>query len=187
MRIFVVGATGVLGRALLPHLRGHDVVGSTRSPEKAEPLRSLCAEVAVCDAYDRERLIRVVTEARPELVVNLLTDLAGGDREANARIRREGGPNVVAAARAAGALRLAVESVAFAVEGASAEAVAALERGALDSGLEAVILRFGRLWGPGTWYAEPPAPPAVHVAEAGRLAAGLVTAAPPGIHVVAET
>ena len=67
--------------------------------------------------------------------------------------------------------------------GASAEALASLEQGARGSGLEALGLRFGRLWGPGTWYDEPPEPPRVHVEES--KAAELITGGPPGIHVVA--
>jgi len=108
-------------------------------------------------------------------------------REANARIRREGGPVVVAAARAAGARRLVVESVAFTLIGAGAAALAALEQGAQASGLEAIVIRFGRLWGPGTWSeSAPAAAPTVHVSEAGRRAAPLVVAAPPGRYDVVD-
>jgi nucleoside-diphosphate-sugar epimerase len=183
VRILIAGATGVLGRAMLPHLAGHEVVGLTRSPERLAVLRRLGAAGVVCDAYDREALVRAAVEARPELVVNLLTDLTGRSWEANDRIRREGGPNVVAAARAAGARRLAVESVAFPLPGASGEAVAALERGALESGLEAVVLRFGVLWGPGTWHESPPPDTrSVHVEEAGRRVAALAVDAPAGVY-----
>ncbi len=61
-----------------------------------------------------------------------------------------------------------------------------MERGAAESGLEAIVLRFGRLWGPGTWEPESaPEPPAGHVDEAGRRAATLILAAPPGTHEIA--
>lgn len=73
MRIFVAGATGAIGRALLPLLEGHKVVGMTRS--RPELVRDLGAEPLVCDVYDRERLLAVVAEARPEVAVDLLTDL----------------------------------------------------------------------------------------------------------------
>jgi len=189
MRILVVGASGVLGRALIPHLAGHDVVGTTRAPARRATIEAAGASAVVCDVYEPGALERVARDAAPEIVVNLLTDLAAASREANARIRREGGPVVVQAARAAGARRLIVESVAFASEmkGEGASALAALEDGALASGLEAVIIRFGRLWGPGTWSESAPArAPTVHVSEAGRRAAPLVIAAPPGLYDVVD-
>lgn len=184
MRIFVAGATGVLGRALIPNLAGHDVVGLARSAEKVELLESLGAAAVVGDAYDRDVLVRAVADARPEIVVNFLTDLTGGPGEANVRMRREGGPITLAAALASGARRYVVESVAFPLEGASARAVESLEQDALGSGLETLVLRFGRLWGPGTWYDEPPEPPRVHIDEAGERAAELITDGSPGVHVV---
>jgi uncharacterized protein YbjT (DUF2867 family) len=186
MVILVVGASGVLGRALLPHLSGHRVIGTTRREERTAELRALGVDAAVCDVYVPGALERVALAARPDTVVNLLTDLAGGVGTANARIRREGGPVVVAAARAAGARRLAVESIAFETGADGTAAVAALEAGALGSGLEALVLRFGRLWGPGTWAASPPEPPAISTAEAGRRAAALILGTVTGIHVLAE-
>ena len=186
MRILIVGATGLLGRATLPHLRGHDVTGTTRSREKTAGLSALGARTEICDVYQEGALARVARASAPEVVVNFLTDLAGGPGPANSRIRREGGPIVTAAARASGARRLIVESIAFAGSADSAAAVAALEDDAVRSGLEALILRFGRFWGPGTWTETAPAPPRVHVAEAGRQAAALILAGIPGIYVVAE-
>lgn len=164
MRILVAGATGAIGRELLPLLGGHDVVGLTRS--RPELVRELGAEPAVCDVYDRERLFEVVAAARPEVVVDLLTDLAGRDFAANARIRREGTRNLVDAAVAAGARRLVVESVSFELQPEGAAALAEMERLAEESGLETAIVRLSLLWGPGTWYDEPPEGDAVHVREA---------------------
>jgi nucleoside-diphosphate-sugar epimerase len=186
LRILITGATGVLGRALLPHLAGHEIVAVARSKQKAGLLRSLGAEPIVCDVYDRGALRDVALAARPEVVVNFLTDLADGPGPQNDRIRRVAGPNVVAAAQDAGARRLVVESVSFALPGASGEAVAALERGALDSGLQALVLRFALLWGPGTWYAEPPDDPSVHVDEAGRCAAELLLGAATGVYEIGD-
>jgi len=183
VKILIVGAAGVLGRSLIPHLAGHEVVGTTRDPARLAVIRSLGATGVVCDVYRAEALDRVAREASPHVVVNLLTDLAGGSREANARVRREGGPIVVRAAREAGARRLVVESIAFAASGEGATAVAELEAGARASGMEALVLRFGRLWGPGTWSeSTPEAPPSIHVAEAGRRAAPLILAAAPGTY-----
>jgi nucleoside-diphosphate-sugar epimerase len=189
MRILIVGASGVLGRTTLPHLRaaGHDVVGTTRSPGKRAVLASLGATPELCDIYTPGAIDRVARDARPEIVVNFLTDLAAGPGPANSRIRVEGAPLVSAAARAAGARRLVVESIAFETSGASAAAVAALEEDAHASGLEALVLRFGLFWGPGTWSEGPPdRRPAVHVAEAGRRAAELIVSGAPGVHVVAD-
>jgi nucleoside-diphosphate-sugar epimerase len=174
----------VLGRALLPHLAGHDVVGLTRREAKLELLAELGVRGVVCDVYDRERLIAIARGARPEVVVNFLTDLAGGVGPENARIRREAGPYVVDAAHAAGAWRLVIESIAFPAGGEGQVAVEELERGALESGLEAVVLRFATLWGPGTWHPDAPEGERVNVQDAGRLAAEYVLHGPPGVHVI---
>jgi nucleoside-diphosphate-sugar epimerase len=188
MRILIVGASGVLGRATLPHLRGHEVVGTTRSSGKREALTALGAQAEVCDVYEPGALERVALACRPEIVVNFLTDLADGPGPANSRIRVEGGPVVIAAARAAGARRLVVESIAFeGTTSASMAAVAALEGGALASGLEALVLKFGRLWGPGTWENAEAAAPAIYIAEAGRRAAALIVGRVQGMHVIAAS
>jgi uncharacterized protein YbjT (DUF2867 family) len=185
MRIFLAGATGVLGRSLIQHLRGHDVVGLTRSADKATSLRGVGVEPVVADAYDRERLVRVIVEARPDIVVNFLTDLTDRSLERNARLRREVGPAIVDAAEAASARRIVVESIAWSLEGTPGEAVSLLEARALDSPLDALVIRFGRFWGPGTWNAEPQEPPSVHIDDAGRRAAELIAAGATGIKVVA--
>ncbi len=98
MRVFVAGASGVIGVRLLPLLveAGHEVAGMTRSPEKVELLRRLGALPVVCDVFDRPALREAVIEFAPEAVVSELTDLPD-DRErlhafeaANDRMRREG-------------------------------------------------------------------------------------------------
>ena len=144
MRILIVGAAGVLGRATLPHLGGHDVIGTTRAADRRASLGALGARPELCDVYEAGALARVAQACAPDVVVNFLTDLAGGPGPANSRIRREGGPIVTAAARASGARRLVVESIAFAGSADSAAAVAALEDNAVASGLDVLILRFGR-------------------------------------------
>lgn len=94
MRIFVAGASGVLGRALLPLLAtaGHMVTAMTRSPEKAALLGRLGAEPAVADAFDRAAVIQAVAAARLDAIVHLLTDLGSGDSESNAHLRTVGTP-----------------------------------------------------------------------------------------------
>jgi nucleoside-diphosphate-sugar epimerase len=123
MRIFVAGATGVIGRRLVPMLvaGGHEVTGMTRSAAKAPVLEAMGAEPAVADCFDEERLTEAVVAARPDVVVHELTDLpqAMNPRKAetqlagNDRVRSEGTPKLVAAAEAAGASAFVAQSIAF--------------------------------------------------------------------------
>ena len=123
MRVFVAGATGVLGRRLVPDLarRGHDVTAMTRSPERGERLRSERVEVAVADALDPGAVAAAVGPAEPEVVVHQLTalsELGGATRNIDRafamtnRLRTEGTDNLLAAARSAGADRFLAQSFA---------------------------------------------------------------------------
>jgi nucleoside-diphosphate-sugar epimerase len=176
MKVFVAGASGVLGRATVPLLveAGHEVTGMTRSAEKAAEIRQAGAEAVVCDVYDAAALRAAVAAAEPEAVVHLLTALPqrynrrGNWLEATNRLRIEGTRNLVGAARSGGARRLLAESIAFVyraegdrVKGEDAPiedrsgpgvAVADMERQVLESGLEGVVLRYGFLYGPGTHF-----------------------------------
>lgn len=124
MRVFLAGATGVIGRPLLPRLvaAGHEVTAMTRSPERAQALRERGAEPVVCDVFDVPRLEEVVAGARPDVVVHELTALPQAidprrietQLAPNDRIRTEGTRNLVQAARKAGAKRLVAQSIAFA-------------------------------------------------------------------------
>jgi nucleoside-diphosphate-sugar epimerase len=123
MRVFLAGATGVIGRRLLPLLlaEGHEVTGMTRSAARVEQLRSAGAEAVVADAFDADALKRVVAEARPDAVVHQLTSIPPRidprkmqrDFATNDRLRTEGTANLVAAAKAAGVTRVLAQSVAF--------------------------------------------------------------------------
>ena len=120
MKVFVAGATGAVGRRLVPLLiaQGHSVVGMTRAPEKAEPLRALGAEPAVADALDRDAVMEAVAGARPDAVIHQLTALTGlksfrrfdRDFAMTNRLRTEGIDHLLEAARAAGAQRLVAQS-----------------------------------------------------------------------------
>ena len=79
MKVFVAGATGVLGRALVPQLvaRGHEVVGMTRSASKQDLMRSLGARPVVADALDPDAVAHAVASAEPEVIVHQLTALSG--------------------------------------------------------------------------------------------------------------
>jgi nucleoside-diphosphate-sugar epimerase len=122
MRVFVAGASGVIGRALVPALvaAGHEVTGMTRREERRAAIEAAGATGVVCDCFDAERLTASVTEARPEVVVHELTALpakldvrAKGVYDANNRIRTEGTRNLVAAAQTAGARRMVAQSICF--------------------------------------------------------------------------
>src|SRR5262249_35633605 len=121
MKIFVAGATGALGRRLVPLLRaaGHQVAGLTRSPAKAGLLRRIGATPIIADALDRAAVKEVVQRQKPEIVVHELTsikkvDLRNFDRgfAATNRLRTEGTDNLLAAARAAGVRRFIAQSFA---------------------------------------------------------------------------
>ncbi|MGA9370948.1 MAG: NAD(P)-dependent oxidoreductase [Solirubrobacterales bacterium] len=120
MRIFVAGATGALGRQLLPRLteRGHEVTGMTRTDSKAALIEELGAAPAVADALDAEQVARAVAEADPEVIVHEMTALSGGidmrhpDRafETTNRLRTEGTDHLLAAGRAVGIDRFVAQS-----------------------------------------------------------------------------
>jgi 2-alkyl-3-oxoalkanoate reductase len=125
MKVFVAGATGVLGRALVPQLvaRGHEVVGMTRSASKQDRLRALGARPVVADALDPDAVARVVGEAEPEVIVHQLTALSGPTSVRDARhpdrslavtmtnrLRTEATDHLLAAGRAVGARRFVAQS-----------------------------------------------------------------------------
>jgi nucleoside-diphosphate-sugar epimerase len=121
MKVFVAGATGALGKQLVPMLveRGHDVTGMTRTPSKEELIRSMGARPAVADAFDPEGVAQAVGQAEPDAVVHELTDLTGTfarniDKSfaTTNRLRTEGTDHLLAAAKAAGARRFVAQSFA---------------------------------------------------------------------------
>jgi nucleoside-diphosphate-sugar epimerase len=193
MRIFVAGASGVIGVKLVPLLvaAGHEVAGMTRSPEKAEGLRRIGAEPVVCDVFDADALWEAVVGFGAEAVIDELTSLPDDPGRiaefdaANARIRREGTRNLLAAAKAAGAARILAQSVAWQLAGDAGAAVAERERAVLDA--NGVVLRYGRLYGPGTYYkVEKPSPPRIHVDEAARRTLSAL-ARESGVVIIADT
>jgi nucleoside-diphosphate-sugar epimerase len=170
MRVFVAGASGVIGIRLLPLLAevGHEVAGMTRSPDKVELLKGLGAFPVVCDVFDRAALQAAVVEFNPDAVISEVTDLPD-DREqlpdfeaANDRMRREGTRNLLDAAAAAKVPRFLAQSIAWELPRERGEAVDATERMVLEA--DGVVVRYGQLYGPGTFYeSELPDPPRVHV------------------------
>jgi nucleoside-diphosphate-sugar epimerase len=194
---------------------GHQVTGTTRSADKAADLKARGVEPLVVDVFDAAALHDVVVSARPNVVIHQLTDLPQvADstllRDAlarNSRLRIEGTANLVAAARAAGARRLIAQSIAFAYadgpephaetdplvsgEGDAPGAVTgrgvrALEAAALNApGIDGIVLRYGRLYGPGTWNT-PNARAPLHVDAAAQAALLALTKGAPGIYNIAE-
>ncbi|WP_030686460.1 NAD(P)-dependent oxidoreductase [Streptomyces globisporus] len=162
MRVLVAGATGAVGRQLVPRLEaaGHEVVGfSRRGPRPV-------------DVLDAEAVRRAVADVAPDAVAHQLTDLGGADGAANDRIRVDGTRNLVDAARAAGVRRIVAQSISWAYAPGDAPADEAVPLDptreqprarivagvrALESAVaelpEPVVLRYGILYGPGTWYA----------------------------------
>ncbi|GGO22021.1 NAD-dependent epimerase/dehydratase family protein [Micromonospora parathelypteridis] len=162
MRIVLAGSTGVIGRRLEPLLsaQGHEVIGLARN-----------GPIAV-DVLDRDAVVAAVRDARPDVVMHQLTSLSTGDFAANSRLRQIGTRNLVDAALAAGVRRFVAQSIAWAYEpgtepgtektpldvGApeprqtTVAGISALEA-AVQETPEWVVLRYGTLYGPGTWYA----------------------------------
>jgi nucleoside-diphosphate-sugar epimerase len=192
MRIFLAGASGVIGIRLLPLLvgAGHEVAGMTRSAGKAAALGKLGAQPVVCDVYDAAALREAVVGFHPDAVMHQLTDLPDeaaqiseyGER--NDRIRRKGTRNLLDAARAANAERFHAQSIAWELPGERGAANADFERTVLDAG--GVVIRYGQLYGPGTYYEEePPPPPRVAIDEAARRTVPVLDA-PPGVVEIVE-
>jgi nucleoside-diphosphate-sugar epimerase len=176
VRIFVAGASGVIGSRLVPLLvaDGHAVAGMTRSTHKADLLRELGAEPVVCDVFDADALTRAVIAFAPDIVFHQLTDLPDNAAdipafsERNNRIRGEGTRNLLAAAASASAGPVIAQSISWELPGASGRtATAEHERAVLRAG--GVVIRYGQLYGPGTYYeTAPPEPPRIHVDDAAR-------------------
>ncbi len=182
MRVFVAGASGAIGRALVPKLvaAGHEVTGTTRKERGAEALRAAGAEAAICDALDPAAVEDAVTAAAPEVIVSELTslpkdyDLRKIDYEPTNRLRVEGGRNLISAGRKVGARRYISQSIAFIYEpegdwvkdeearpfvkapgrfASGVEPTLTSEREALEAeGMEGMVLRYGQFYGPGTYF-----------------------------------
>jgi uncharacterized protein YbjT (DUF2867 family) len=186
MRVFVAGASGVIGRPLVRLLveRGDTVAGMTRS--KPDVVRELGGEPVVADAFDAAGVRRAVEEFAPDVVINELTDLPDRFEELElgptARIRREGNRNLLTAL---GGAKYVVQSVAFDLEGEAGDAVRELESSALAAG--GVVLRYGLFYGPGTYSndgADMPEPK-VHVETAARRTVEAIDL-PSGVVVVTD-
>jgi nucleoside-diphosphate-sugar epimerase len=187
MRVFVAGASGVIGIRLVPLLieDGHEVAGMTRTPERAADLAELGAIPVVCDVYDVNAMTEAMMSFAPEAVIHQLTDLPDDAREIaahaerHARIRDEGTRNLLSAARATGAHSFLAQSIAWELEGERQSHHLAFEQQVLDAG--GVVIRYGQFYGPGTYYeSELPDPPRISVDDAAQRTVPLLDA-PSGI------
>lgn len=123
MRVFLAGATGAIGARLTPMLlaAGHEVTGTTRTPGKAHSLEQAGARAVVLDALRREAVMQAVCDAKPEVVIHLLTSLPRRlaprsierDLAINDRLREDGTRDLVTAAQQAGASKMIAQSAAF--------------------------------------------------------------------------
>jgi nucleoside-diphosphate-sugar epimerase len=195
---------------------GHLVFGTTRSASKAELVRKAGATPVIIDALDAVGLSAAMRAAEPEVVIHQLTDLPqvvdpatmSSFMEANARLRIDGTRNLVAAAKAVGAKRVIAQSIAFVYapgEGPRVETdpfavqpdgshstsirgAIALEEQVLGTpSITGLVLRYGRLYGPGTWNESGPSSTgAVHVDAAAQAARLAVTRGAPGIYNIAD-
>ena len=182
MKVFVAGASGVIGRSLVPKLvaAGHDVTGTTRRERSADAIRAAGAEAVVCDCLDATAVEKAVAAAQPEVIVAELTslpedyDLRTIDYGPTNRVRVEGGRNLIEAGRRAGARRFVTQSIAFVYEPEGdwvkseqaptfrdppgrfkdgLEATMLSEREALGAeGIEGLVLRYGQFYGPDTYF-----------------------------------
>jgi nucleoside-diphosphate-sugar epimerase len=216
MRVFLAGAAGAIGRRLVPLLlrAGHEITGTTRSADKAMELERAGVSPAVLDVFDAQAVMAAVEAARPEVMIHQLTDLPHEFDEAgivasysrNARIRSEGTRNLLAAAQAASAARFIVQSIAFAYSpgwephpesdplnladpkrAVTVKGAADMEQQVLTaSALDGILLRYGLLYGPGTWYEASAPKPALHVDAAAQAALLAMTRGRAGIYNVAD-
>jgi nucleoside-diphosphate-sugar epimerase len=217
VRIFLAGASGVIGRrlTLLLTAAGYAVTGTTRSAAKAEELKAHGIDAVLVEVFDAAALRSAVVAARPDVVIHQLTDLPDVLDPArmrvvlarNSQLRVEGTAHLVAAALAAGARRMIAQSIAFAYAygpepHAETDAIAspegdkpgaitvrgvrALEDAVLKTpGIAGIVLRYGRLYGPGTWNT-PNARAPLHVDAAAQAALLAVSKGAPGVYNIAE-
>jgi uncharacterized protein YbjT (DUF2867 family) len=187
-RIFLAGASGVIGQRLIPLLveAGHVVGGMTRTAGKAAQITQLGAQAIVVDVFDRAALIQAVRAFEPDVILNELTDLPddvtkiGDHADLNARIRTEGNQNIIDAAHASGSPRILAQTVAWQLpDGPDARAVAQLEAAVLAEG--GVVLSYGQFYGAGTYNVDQiPAEPRVQIDRAAERTVELLNA-PTGV------
>jgi nucleoside-diphosphate-sugar epimerase len=163
MRVFVAGATGAIGKQLVPRLveAGHEVHGMTRSESKQAMLHELGAVPVVADALDPDQVAEAVGRARPEVIVHQLTaipallDLRHFDRNfaLTNRLRTEGTDYLLSAGQAVGVRRFVAQSYAlwYVRTGGPVKSEEDPEQAVLGADwTEGIVLRYGAFYGPST-------------------------------------
>jgi dTDP-4-dehydrorhamnose reductase len=189
MRIFLAGATGVIGVRLVPLMlaEGHVVAAMTRTPEKISGLRAAGVTPVLCDLFDQKSLTAAVKDFQPDVIAHQVTDLPDDMGKlaeflaATGRVRSEGTRNLLAAAQAVNASRFIAQSIAWDGD----PVLEAHENSVVSAG--GTILRYGHFYGPGTYYEnDPPPPPRIHIDDAARRTIPFLTG-PRGIFVIADS
>jgi nucleoside-diphosphate-sugar epimerase len=194
---------------------GHDVTGTTRSETNAGALKTLGARPVIVDVLNAKGLLAAMGAAQPDVVIHQLTDLPDvidpaklpAMRAANARLRREGTRNLIDACEVLKVPRVIAQSIAWvyapgmkpyregdaldltgqSVDRETVEGVIALEDAVTKTpGIDGVVLRYGRLYGPGTWTETPKGPAPLHVDAAAYAALLALTQGKSGIYNVVE-
>jgi nucleoside-diphosphate-sugar epimerase len=192
---------------------GHVVTGTTRSAGRISAIEALGARGVIADALDADALRSAMSAAKPDVAIHQLTDLPDANdpaqmvaaREKNSRVRIEGTRSLMAAAKAANVRRVIAQSIAFVyapgskphregdpldqseAQRATIAGVVALEDAVLNTpGIDGIVLRYGRLYGPGTWYDKPGGAGPLTCDAAAHAALLAVTRGAPGIYNVAE-
>src|SRR5262245_13120754 len=175
MRIFLAGATGVIGIRLLRLMlaEGHAVAAMTRTKEKTKGLNAEGVTPVWCDVFDPRSLTAAVKDFKPDLVVHQVTDLPDQIEKladflpGNDRVRSEGTRNLLAAAQEANVPGFLAQSIAWRSGPGTGPVLDAHENGGISS--RGTVLRYGLFYGSGTWYgSEPPPAPRTHIDDAAR-------------------
>lgn len=185
----MAGAAGAVGRQLLPMLigAGYKVFGTTRNPAKTAQMEAIGVRPFLVDVFDRDSLTAAVDEVKPDIIIHQLTDLSTADFAATDRLRIHGTRNLVDAAKAAGVRRIIAQSFGnvYATRSEPAteqdplsdeatvrdtvKGVRSLEAAVAEL-TEGISLRYGLLYGPGTWYS--PTGPFADAVRQGKRPAG---------------
>jgi len=192
MKIFLAGATGLIGSRLLRLMlaEGHVVAAMTRTKEKIKGLHAAGVTPVRCDLFDQRSLIAAVKDFKPDLIVHQVTDLPDQIEKladflpGNNRVRSEGTRNLLAAAQGANAPGFLAQSIAWRTGPGTGPVLDAHENGVISAG--GTVLRYGLFYGPGTYYAsEPPPHPRIHIDDAARRTMPFL-AGPRGIFTITE-
>ena len=192
MRIFLAGATGLIGIRLLPLMLadGHVVAAMTRTRERIDGLRAAGVTPVLCNVFDQNALTTAVKDFHPDVIVHQVTDLPDQIEKladflpGNNRVRSEGTRNLLAAAQAVNASGFVAQSIAWRTGPGTGAVLDAHENGVIAAG--GTVLRYGLFYGPGTFYEnDPPPPPRIHIDDAARRTIPFL-AGPRGIFTITD-